>query len=40
MQNVLRATRDCVVKSIHVKKAGEEVAVDEILVEFEQEEKK
>jgi propionyl-CoA carboxylase alpha chain len=39
MQNVLRAPRDCIVKSVAVKK-GQEVAVDQLLVEFQDEAKK
>lgn len=34
MQNVLRAAKDTVVKSISVKQ-GDEVAVDQVLIEFE-----
>lgn len=33
MQNVLRAPKDTVIKAIHVKK-GNEVAVDQVLIEF------
>nr|WP_241095106.1 biotin/lipoyl-containing protein [Marinicauda algicola] len=34
MENVLRAERDGTVKSIHAK-AGDSVAADELLIEFE-----
>ncbi len=39
MQNVLRAPKDAVIKSITVKKS-QEVAVDQVLIEFEGEAKK
>ncbi|MEM6383502.1 MAG: acetyl/propionyl/methylcrotonyl-CoA carboxylase subunit alpha [Pseudomonadota bacterium] len=35
MENVLRAERDAIVKAVHVE-AGQSLAVDEIMVEFEQ----
>ena len=38
MQNALHAEHDCVVKKIHVK-PGSTVAVEEVLIEFEKEEK-
>ena len=34
MQNILRAEKDCKVKKVAVKE-GNEVAVDDVLVEFE-----
>jgi len=34
MQNVLRAERDCVIKDIMVP-AGKDVAVDQVIIEFE-----
>lgn len=37
MQNILKSERDGVIKSVKVK-AGDSVAVDELLIEFERSE--